>query len=568
MSLISRVGRLSCRRLQNISRLLNPTKSKGPSEFGFPALYSTVNDNSSIPSSSEPVSQEQTQDPSILKPVSDNFASSQVNPAAQNQKHSSYNPNSSFLPLTIKDVLKTAALDSSVSLKGWVKFIRKQKNMTFVSISDGSTTESVQLLFDSFNKHLIAPQVSRGASVSVSGKLQKNYRDSTKFDVYPSSFDLIDDCPPDYPFQKKAMDPSYIRNFTHLRPKLDNFKSVLRVRNQASMEIHKFYQDNDFFQIHTPIITSNDCEGGSSTFSISAEMSGDQDAPYFSKNVSLSVSGQLHLEAACLGLSKVYNFNPAFRAESSMTHRHLCEFWMVEAEVCFVDSIHLLMDLIEHSIRQPITQVLNKCPEDIYNLEKASESPFSPSTWSLADYTKSQPFARVSYTDAISILEQHHNKTGSFKYKPSWGLSLQKEHELFLADNYFQSPVFVYDYPAKIKSFYMKSNKDSKDTVACVDLIVPGIAELVGGSVREDDYNTLSEKVEQLYATSCMPESKTPGKLATGSDKYWYLDTRKYGSAPHSGYGMGFERFLQILMLKKNIRDVTMFPRYYGYCDS
>ncbi|PVU90026.1 hypothetical protein BB561_005053 [Smittium simulii] len=497
-----------------------------------------------------------------------------------------YSTLSPKLPVTIQQILNTHSTGSLVEISGWVKHYRKQKNVSFICITDGSNLNGIQVVVDRDKNLLLPEDLSLGCSVKVSGTLIDSPGTNQLLELLPTSISVIGAASKEYPFQKKNHSFEYTRSYEHLRPRLDTFKAISQVRNEAMKAIHKFYQDNNFIQIHTPILTTNNCEGGSETFSVISDSDKpSKEPPFFGKNVNLSVSGQLHLEAACCAHSRVYNFNPVFRAETSLTSRHLSEFWMVEAEVSFLTQISQLMDLIESSFCSPIKYVLDAIPQHLLYLNNRADPIFKALKWSIFDYG-TKPFNRITYCEAISILESS-NKKKHFKFTPKWGLPLQTEHELYLANTYFQAPVFVYNYPKKLKPFYMKSNGDELQTVGCVDLLVPGLAELVGGSLREDNYDVLYDNITKLNPlhptnsdgiydniTKLNPLHPTnngqPQHKVNSIEQtlQWYLDLRKYGTVPHGGYGLGFDRFVQLLTGVKSIRDVAMFARYFDHCNT
>ncbi|PVU90936.1 hypothetical protein BB559_003475 [Furculomyces boomerangus] len=443
---------------------------------------------------------------------------------------------------TIKDVLNTK-VGSEVEISGWVRSFRKQKRIAFAKLHDGSSQDSLQVVFDPESCEL-PKEISFGSAVRVWGTISSSMGGEQSIELQASKILVEGSTDPSYPFQKKYQTPEFTRNYEHLRPKLELFNTIMRIRNQAEHEIHSFYTDNQFTKIHTPILVQNDCEGAGETFSIEQPQN-----PFFDSRTNLTVSAQLHLEAACSAHNRVYTFNPAFRAETGITNRHLAEFWMVEAELCFVDNVDRLMDIIEANVSTPINKIVNKMQKELDFLSKFYNV---PDLIVKLDKYSSTDFVRISYKEAIEILQLAQSNGTSFQFPPKFGNSLQSEHELYLTNTHFnQTPVFVYNYPKEIKAFYMKPNPDNS-TVACIDLLFPGIAELAGGSVRDNDHDSIKSRMV----------SSNP--LAT-SQLDWYFDLRKFGSAPHSGYGIGFDRFVQLLTGSKSIRDVIMFPRYFDH---
>lgn len=442
----------------------------------------------------------------------------------------------------------------TVSICGWVKTTRNSKNILFIEINDGSTLKNVQLVAingeikDFFN----ILKLNVGSSVRASGVLVLTNKESQPFEVKLSEVFIEGESRSDYPLQKKRHTLEFLRTVAHLRPRTNTYSAIFRVRSAAAFAIHSFFNKEGFFYVHTPILTGSDCEGAGEMFTVTnLDLSNvpklkendevDFKKDFFGKHTSLTVSGQLEAECMAMALGKVYTFGPTFRAEKSYTGRHAAEFWMVEPEMAFFD-LKDNMQNAERMIKFVISYILEHCKNEIEFFDKFYENGLLKK---LSDLVNSH-FEILTYTDAISLLEKSNKK---FEYAVSWGVDLQTEHERYLTEEIFKKPLFVIDYPKEIKSFYMKANKDGK-TVAAMDLLVPGIGEIIGGSERESNYENLVAKMQELNLKE--------------SDYWWYLDLRKYGSATHSGYGLGFERLIMYLTGISNIRDVLPFPRTTG----
>lgn len=450
---------------------------------------------------------------------------------------------------------KPSLIGTDVQIKGWVRTVRNQKTFAFVEVNDGSTLSNFQVVVHAelTNFQKIMNQLTTGVSVAMSGTLVESPGENQQIELHAKEVTVIGTCDPEvYPLQKKRHSFEFLRSIAHLRPRTNTLGAVARVRNALSYATHIFFQQRGFLYIHTPIITGADCEGAGKMFQVTTL---DLDNParnketgkvdytkdFFAKPTFLTVSGQLNAEIYACSLSDVYTFGPTFRAENSNTSRHLAEFWMIEPEMAFAD-INDNMDCAEAYIKFILNFVLQNCTEDLQFFDKF----VSEGLIKRLQHVAETPFERATYTYAVRILEKS-NKT--FEYPVSWGADLQSEHERFLAEEYFQKPVILIDYPKNIKAFYMRANEDDK-TVAAMDILVPKIGEIVGGSQREERLDCLTAKIKEnnLHA----------------EDYWWYLELRKYGSVPHAGFGAGFERIIQFATGMENIRDVIPFPRFPG----
>ncbi|MGR3951450.1 MAG: asparagine--tRNA ligase [Chlamydia sp.] len=442
------------------------------------------------------------------------------------------------------------------TVKGWIKTVRSQKNVTFVELNDGSCFQNIQIVIESTLPKFqeIFPQLTTGASISVIGVIVMAPSQGTqqKIEIQADRISILGESPPEsYVLQKKRHSFEFLRTIAHLRPRTNTFGAVARVRNALSYATHTFFQERGFLYVQTPIITSSDCEGAGEMLQVTTldmnkpprDKAGlvDWSKDFFSKPTYLTVSGQLNGEALSCALSDIYTFGPTFRAENSNTSRHLAEFWMIEPEMAFSD-LHDNMECAESYLKYVIRYVLEKCPKDMAFFDQYVDQGIVERLKKIEEIS----FERATYSYAVRILE----KSGkSFEFPVQWGLDLQSEHERFLTEEFFQKPVILTDYPRKIKSFYMRDNSDGK-TVAAMDLLVPGIGELIGGSQREERLDHLEAKITEF---------------GLKKEAYsWYLDLRRYGSVPHSGFGAGFERLVQFVTGLENIRDVIPFPRYPG----
>ena len=454
----------------------------------------------------------------------------------------------------IVSLYKAAPADGTViTVCGWAKTIRDSKNIGFIELSDGSCFKSLQVVFEA-EKLANYKEIAKcgvGASFEVTGRLILTPGAKQPFEVNADSITLLGSCPPEYPLQKKRHTMEFLRTMPHLRPRTNTFAAAFRVRSVAAYAIHKFFQEQGFVYAHTPLITGSDCEGAGEMFRVTTldpadpprteDGTVDYSQDFFGRATNLTVSGQLEAEAMAMAFGKVYTFGPTFRAEKSFTPRHAAEFWMIEPEMAFAD-LAADMDNAEAMIKSVIGYVLEQCPAELAFFNQFFDKGLLERLQSLVN----SEFARVSYTDAIELLKKNND---AFQYKVEWGVDLQTEHERYLTEQVFKKPVFVTDYPKEIKSFYMRLNDDGK-TVAAADMLVPGIGELIGGSQREERLDLLEARMDELGLAK--------------EDYDWYLDLRRFGSAPHAGYGLGFERLIMYVTGIANIRDVLPFPRTAG----
>lgn len=442
------------------------------------------------------------------------------------------------------------ALDSKearqgLTVCGWIRTRRDSKEFSFVELNDGSCLANLQCIVDAGTSAAAGlGEAGTGAAIEVRGDLVESPGRGQKWEIRATEirvFGLAD--PENFPLQKKRHSDEFLRTIAHLRMRTNKYGAAFRIRSEAGFAIHEFFQHNHFAWVHTPILTGSDCEGAGEMFRVTTLEPGKSDiaADFFGKACSLTVSGQLEAESLALGLGRVYTFGPTFRAENSNTPRHAAEFWMVEPEFAFADLTDL-MDLAEGLVKHVVAKVLDKCRPDIDLFDKFVDKGLKEKLKKIMV----SPFARVPYRDAIAILEKADKK---FEYPVGFGVDLQTEHERFLAEIHFGLPVFVFDYPKKIKAFYMRENEDC-ETVAAMDLLVPGIGELIGGSQREERMDKLREHMAEF--------GQNP------DDYWWYLDLRRFGTAPHAGFGLGFERLMMMLTGITNIRDVIPFPRTPG----
>ena len=443
--------------------------------------------------------------------------------------------------------------DQQVTVSGWVRTIRDSKTLGFIELNDGSCFKGVQIVFEADkveNFKDIAKQ-NVGAALSVTGKLILTPEAKQPFEINADEIVVEGTSSPEYPLQKKRHSLEFLRTVAHLRPLTNTFSAAFRVRSAASYAIHIFFLDRGFVYVNTPLITGSDCEGAGEMFTVTTldidnpprteDGAVDFSQDFFEKHTSLTVSGQLEGECMAMAFGKIYTFGPTFRAEKSYTQRHAAEFWMIEPEIAFADLADD-MELARDMIKYVISYVLETCPQDIDFFNQFVDKGLRERLESLVN----AEFAHVTYTEAVKLLEQNND---NFDYKVSWGSDLQTEHERYLTEQIFKCPVFVTDYPKEIKSFYMRMNDDGK-TVAAMDMLVPGIGEIIGGSQREERLDLLLERMQELGL-----EEK---------DYWWYLELRKYGGAKHSGFGLGFERLVMYLTGISNIRDVIPFPRTTG----
>lgn len=443
--------------------------------------------------------------------------------------------------------------DSSVTIGGWVRSARDNKSFGFIDMNDGTTFKGVQIVVnDSLENFSELVKLNTGSSILVEGKVVLTPQNKQPYEVVATKVNILSATDETYPIQKKRQTVEYLRENAFLRGRTNLFNAVFRIRNACAFAIHSFFQQENFMYVHTPIITSADCEGGSDVFRVTTHnfynpevmKTATPENDFFGKNVFLTPTGQLEAEAFALAFSKVYTFGPTFRSENSNTTRHASEFWMIEPEMAFCD-LKGDMEIMEKMIKFIINTVFEKCPQELEFLNQFVEK-------GLIDKLKSvvsNEFAHTTYTNAIEILKKNND---NFEFKVEWGIDLQSEHERYLCEQVFKKPVFVTDYPAEIKAFYMRLNDDGKTVAAC-DLLAPGIGEIIGGSQREDRYDVLLEKIKMF---NLKPE-----------DYSWYLDLRRYGSVTHSGFGLGFDRILMYITGVSNIRDAQFCPRTPKNCN-
>ena len=459
--------------------------------------------------------------------------------------------------VTVRELYKNreAYLGKEVSIGGWVRSVRASKAFGFIVVSDGTYFETLQVVYhDNMANFAEISKLNVGAAIIVKGTLVATPDAKQPFEIQAVEVAVEGPSAPDYPLQKKRHTLEYLRTITHLRPRTNTFQAVFRVRSLIAYAIHQYFQERDFVYVHTPLITGSDCEGAGEMFQVTTmdlnnipkteDGAVDFTKDFFAKPTNLTVSGQLNGETYAMAFRNIYTFGPTFRAENSNTTRHAAEFWMIEPEMAFAD-LDDNMEVAEGMLKYVIRYVLEHAPEEMAFFNNFIDKGLLDR---LNNVVNSE-FGRVTYTEAVKILEEHNDQ---FDYKVSWGCDLQTEHERFLTEQIFKKPVFVTDYPKEIKAFYMKMNPDGK-TVAAVDCLVPGIGEIIGGSQREDDLEKLSARMKELGLKE--------------EDYSFYLDLRKYGSARHAGFGLGFERCVMYLTGMGNIRDVIPFPRTVGNCD-
>ena len=453
--------------------------------------------------------------------------------------------------VTVKSLYRETEkyLDQEVIINGWVKKIRDQKNFGFIEVNDGSFFKGVQVVFDTrLSNFEEISRLSIISSIEVKGKLVKSQGAGQAFEIMAEEINIFQKADLEYPLQNKRHTFEYLRTKAHLRPRTNTFSAVFRVRSVVAYAIHKFFQENGFVYVHTPIITGSDCEGAGEMFRVTTldlnnlpkkeDGTVDNSKDFFGKETNLTVSGQLSGETYCSAFRNIYTFGPTFRAENSNTARHASEFWMIEPEIAFAD-LEANMELAESMVKYIIKFVMDECPEEMEFFNNFIEK----GLFDKLNNVLNSDFGRLTYTEAIDILLKSGKK---FDYPVEWGIDLQSEHERYLAEEYFKKPVFLTDYPKDIKAFYMKLNPDGK-TVRAMDLLAPGIGEIIGGSQREDSLEILENRITEL---GMKPE-----------DYEFYLDLRRFGSFPHSGYGLGFERIIMYITGMTNIRDVIPFPR-------
>ena len=430
-----------------------------------------------------------------------------------------------------------------VIVAGWVRTKRAAKSFSFIELNDGSCLANIQIILDEKTAGAeILTEIQTGAAIHVIGDLVKSLGKGQMWEIHATKVFFLGGCEDSYPLQKKRHSDEFLREIAHLRPRTNKYSAIARIRSRLSFAIHNFFQEEDFHLINTPIITGSDCEGAGEMFQVTTldpkNNDDDYSSDFFGKKAHLTVSGQLALETYCMALNKVYTFGPTFRSENSNTTRHMAEFWMVEPEMAFA-NIFDDMNIAEKFVKSIISAIKTQSAADLNLFVQYVDQGLLERLDNIID----SDFMRITYTEAIEILIESNQE---FTFKPAWGKDLQSEHERYLTESYFKKPVFVYDWPIAIKAFYMRRNDDSK-TVAAMDLLVPGIGELVGGSARE-------ERLDVLLAAMT-------DKGFSEEDYWWYLDTRKNGSVPHAGFGLGFERLIMLVTGVSNIRDVIAFPR-------
>ncbi len=452
--------------------------------------------------------------------------------------------------LRIAEILKSGTVGSDIVVKGWVRTKRGNKNVAFIALNDGSCVANIQIVVDlaSFDENTLK-LVTTGACIRVDGKLVESPASGQGVEVQAAKIEIYGTADPEtYPLQKKGHSLEFLRDIAYLRPRTNTFGAVLRIRHAMAFAIHKYFNDNGFYYLHTPLITGSDCEGAGAMFNVTTldianpprteDGKVDYSQDFFGKPCNLTVSGQLEGELGALSLGRIYTFGPTFRAENSNTPRHLAEFWMIEPEMAFYE-LEDNMELAEDFLKYLIRYALENCREDLEFMNKMWDKELIERL----EFVLANDFVRLDYTEGINILKASGRK---FEFPCEWGCDLQSEHERYLVEEHFKRPVILINYPKEIKAFYMKQNEDGK-TVRAMDVLFPKIGEIIGGSEREADYGKLSARVKELGMNE--------------ADIWWYLDTRRWGSAPHSGFGLGFERLLLFVTGMGNIRDVIPFPR-------
>ncbi len=453
----------------------------------------------------------------------------------------------------IADALRRSDFGAEINVKGWVRTKRGNKNVSFIALNDGSTINNIQVVADieKFGDDYLKP-ITTGACISVTGTLVESPAQGQSVEVHAEAIEIYGTADPaTYPLQKKGHTLEFLREIAHLRPRTNTFGAIFRIRHNMAMAIHTYFHERGYFYFHTPLITASDCEGAGQMFQVTTlnlyDLKKGEDGKidysddFFGKQASLTVSGQLEGELAALSLGKIYTFGPTFRAENSNTPRHLAEFWMIEPEVAF-NEIEENMDLAQDFIQYCVRWALEKCQDDVAFLCKMYDNELIDRLKFVVD----NDFKRLTYTEGIEILKEAIAQGKKFEFPVDWGTDLQSEHERYLVEEHFKRPVILTDYPKEIKSFYMKQNEDGK-TVRAMDVLFPKIGEIIGGSQREEDYEKLKTRAKEMGV---------PDK-----DIWWYLDTRRFGTAPHSGFGLGFERLMLFVTGMQNIRDVIPFPR-------
>ncbi len=450
----------------------------------------------------------------------------------------------------IAEILKSGAKDCDITVKGWVRTKRGNKNVAFIALNDGSCVANIQVVVDLANAdEEVLKQITTGACIRVDGKLVESPASGQGVEVQASSIEVYGTADPEsYPLQKKGHSLEFLRDIAYLRPRTNTFGAIFRIRHAMAYAIHKYFNDHGFYYWHTPLITGSDCEGAGAMFNVTTldianpprteDGAVDYSQDFYGKPCNLTVSGQLEGELGALALGKIYTFGPTFRAENSNTPRHLSEFWMIEPEMAFYE-LEDNMELAEDFLKYLIRYALENCREDLEFMNKMWDNELI----ARLEFVLKNDFVRLDYTEGVNILKASGKK---FEFPCDWGCDLQSEHERYLVEEHFKCPVILINYPKEIKAFYMKQNEDGK-TVRAMDVLFPKIGEIIGGSEREADYGKLSARVKELEMSE--------------KELWWYLDTRRWGSAPHSGFGLGFERLLLFVTGMTNIRDVIPFPR-------
>ena len=443
----------------------------------------------------------------------------------------------------IKEIFQTGQPDQSVTVQGWVRTKRELKEFTFLEVNDGSSLANLQVILEPTlpDYENVLKTISTGTAIAVSGNLVPSPGKGQNIELKAAEITLYGDCPPDYPLQKKRHSFEFLRTIAHLRGRTNTLGAVMRVRNACATAIHTFFQEKGFIWVHTPIITANDCEGAGELFTVTSldlKKPANFAEDFFGKRAYLTVSGQLQAEVMAMALSNVYTFGPTFRAENSNTSRHLAEFWMVEPEMAFCD-LEGDQDLAEAFLKYIFKFVLENCPEDLQFFNERIDK----TVLSTAENIVNSEFGRITYSEAIELLEKADRQ---FEFPVEWGVDLQSEHERYLAEELFKKPVIVTNYPKTIKAFYMRLDDNNK-TVSAMDILAPKIGEIIGGSQREERLDVLIQRMQE--------QGMNP------DDLWWYLELRRYGSVPHAGFGLGFERLVQFMTGMTNIRDVIPFPR-------
>ncbi|MCA2686540.1 MAG: asparagine--tRNA ligase [Microcystis sp. M038S2] len=443
----------------------------------------------------------------------------------------------------IKEIFQTGQPDQSVTVQGWVRTKRELKEFTFLEVNDGSSLANLQVILEPTlpDYENVLKSISTGVAIAVSGNLVPSPGKGQNIELKAAEITLYGDCPADYPLQKKRHSFEFLRTIAHLRARTNTLGAVMRVRNACATAIHTFFQEKGFIWVHTPIITANDCEGAGELFTVTSldlKKPANFAEDFFGKRAYLTVSGQLQAEVMAMALSNVYTFGPTFRAENSNTSRHLAEFWMVEPEMAFCD-LEGDQDLAEAFLKYIFKFVLENCPEDLQFFNERIDK----TVLSTAENIVNSEFGRITYSEAIELLEKADRQ---FEFPVEWGVDLQSEHERYLAEELFKKPVIVTNYPKTIKAFYMRLDDNNK-TVSAMDILAPKIGEIIGGSQREERLDILRQRMQE--------QGMNP------DDLWWYLDLRRYGSVPHAGFGLGFERLVQFMTGMTNIRDVIPFPR-------